>query len=481
MFPEPSRPGVRRGPLPKQKQFLDATLDPKGPKYVAYYGGVGSGKSLVLCASLICQGVLYGGEYVVARQYMPELRRTTYKTFLELLPPELLVEHKVAMAEVHIKSATGKPAIFYFVGLDEPDKLRSLNLSGFGIDEASQVSEEGFLLLMNRLRNPKGLRKGILVGNPAGHDWVYRRFVKQDELRSEQAKRDYRLIRAPSTENVHLPDGYVESMLVNYSDDRIQREIMGSFDAFEGAVFPEFRRDLHVIQPFNIPKDWTRVIGIDHGFRNPAAWVWGAVDKDQNIYIYREFYEREWLIEEICRGHKEKNKPGVLALMKDEKIDQARIDPSTRAARNEKNGKKISDFDLYVENLPADFPLHTADNDVTAGIDMVKSYMKVHPKTGKPKLFIFNTCVNTIDEICKYRYKELKHSQVGHTNEKEEPVKHDDHAMDALRYLIKSQPEPFISPDDIYTTLKYNSLEGQLHRDLEQLRAPKTNKDPFGM
>lgn len=458
---------------------MSAVMDAKGPKYVAYYGGVGSGKSLVLCITMLMQAVVHGGEYVISRQFMPELKRTTYKNFLEICPKELIIDHKVALAEVHLKSATGKPAIIYFVGLDEPDKLRSLNLSGFAIDEASQVSEEAFLLLMNRLRNPAGLRKGIIVGNPAGHDWAYHRFVKQDIFANESAKKEYRLVHAPSTENKHLPAGYVESMLQNYSEERIQREVMGSFDAFEGMVYPEFRRDLHVIQPFQIPANWTRVIGIDHGYRNPSAWVWGAVDQDNNLYIYREFYEKEWLIEEVIRGHKEKGKPGVLQLMKGEKIDQARIDPSTKAARNERDGRKISDFDIYQENLPSDFPLFTANNDVTAGIDRIKTYLKPDQRTGKPRLFVFSTCSNVIEEMTKYRYRELNPTQQGKQNEKEEPYKHDDHAMDALRYLVMSQPEPHIDPEDVWTTLKYNSLEGQLYRDLKAVKSPKPPGDPF--
>lgn len=466
---------------------MNKTLDPKGPKYVAYFGGVGSGKSMILCITMLMQAVIHGGEYVIARQFMPELKRTTYKTFLEICPKELILDHKIALSEIHLRSASGKPAIIYFVGLDEPDKLRSLNLSGFGIDEASQVSEEAFLLLMNRLRNPQGLRKGIIVGNPAGHNWVYHRFVKQDTLKDEKAKRDYLMIKAPSTENVHLPDGYVESMLQNYSEERIQREIMGSFDAFEGMVYPEFRRDLHVVQPFKIPDGWTRVIGCDHGYRNPAAWVWGAVDQDGNLYIYKEFYEKEWLIDEIVLGKKDErgqripDRPGVATLCKGEKIEQAVMDPSTKAERNERNGVKVSDFTLYQEALPADFPLMTANNDVSAGIDRVKMYLKADGKTGKPKLYVFSTCENVIEEMTKYRYRELNPSQEGKQNEKEEPYKHDDHAMDALRYLVMTRPEPVASEIDPYEArkIRYNSMEGQLYRDLHSLTAPKQIGDPF--
>jgi PBSX family phage terminase large subunit len=427
---------------------------------------------------MIALAATYPGDYLVCRQFMPELKITTLKTFMDMCPKELIHEVRVADSIVRIKSQGGKISNVIFRGLEEPDKHRSLNLNAAYIDESSQVSEEAFLLLQSRLRGPH-VRKIFMTTNPAGHDWQYTMFVKQDGFKTEEAKRQFYLVRAPSTENVFLPEGYVQSMLSTYSEERIQREVMASFDAFEGAVYPEFRRDLHVVQDFQIPAGWTRVIGIDHGYRNAAAWVWGAVDQDNNIYIYREFYEKEWLIEEICRGHKEKNKPGVVTLMKGEKIEQARIDPSTRAARNEKEGRKFSDYDIYQDNLPSDFPLFPANNDVTPGIDRVKTFLKPNPTTGRPRLFIFASCTNTIDEICKYRYRELSHTQMGKMNEREAPYKHDDHAMDALRYLIMSRPEPTVNPEEIWNKVKYNSLEGRLIRDLQALRTPTKSSDPF--
>jgi hypothetical protein len=66
-----------RGPLPKQQEFLDALLDPKGPKYVLYCGGIGSGKTLIGCIAMLTLAVLYPGDYLVARQFMPELKLTT--------------------------------------------------------------------------------------------------------------------------------------------------------------------------------------------------------------------------------------------------------------------------------------------------------------------------------------------------------------------------------------------------------------------
>lgn len=461
---------LKRGPLPKQQDFLNAILDPNGPKYTLYCGGIGSGKTLIGCITMISQAVLYPGDYLISRQFYPELKITTLKTFLEICPKELIAEYRVADGIVRIKSQGGKLSNIIFRQLEEPDKLRSLNLSGFYIDESSQVSEAAFMLLQGRLRGP-GLRKGILTTNPNGHDWQYNWFVKQDMFKSPEAKARFHLIKAPSTENTHLPDGYVQTMMETWSQERIDREIMGSFDAFEGQVYHEFRRDVHVIKPFVIPDTWTKIIGMDHGYRNPAAYVWGAVDYDENIYIYREFYQREWLIEELVKGKPPQT--GLLGLTGKENIENAYLDPSTRN-RHGSNG--LSDWDTYREHLPNGFPLALAKNDKTSGIDRVKSYLKINPRTNKPRLFIFDSCTNLIDELSKYRYAELPSNRQDKAPEKEEPVKANDHACDALRYLIMSRPEP--PKEEVKSLHPYASIENSLFQEFLRWNKPK-GTDPL--
>lgn len=467
LFP-PAADGTHN-PLPKQAEFLKNVLDPKGPQYVAYYGGFGSGKSVVLCTAIITQAVLYGGEYTISRHFMPELRRTTMKTFLDMCPKELIIEVRSADAEVHLRSQAGK-AIVYFIGLDEPGKIDSMNLSGFAIDEASQTTEEALLKLQGRLRNPKGLRKGLLVGNPKGRDHIYRYFVSKLAIQ-ENSRSKYKMIVAPSTENIHLPDGYIEGMLGSYSKERIQRDIMGSFDSFEGMIYNDFDRTKHVVEPFTIPVNWTRVIGLDVGFTNPAAALFGAVDEDGSIWIYDEFYQREWLIEDIC-------KKGILPKIGKSKISAIYIDPSAKAKRNQANGRAYSDFSTYLENLGDKVPLLPANNEVGAGIDRVKGYMRVQAKNGKPKLRIFSTCTNLIEEIGEYRWAELSASQEGTKNQKEEPRKYNDHACDALRYLVMSRPDLASKDATKAFDQGWPSATHQIQKELHGLKNPKP-KDPF--
>jgi phage terminase large subunit len=392
------------------------------------------------------------------------------KTFLDMCPKELILEIRVADAEVHIRSSQGK-AIVYFIGLDEPGKIDSMNLSGFAIDEASQTTEEAFLKLQGRLRNTKGLRKGLLVGNPKGRDHVYRYFVSKTAIKPEQHSK-YKMIVAPSTENIHLPDGYIEGMLGSYSKERIQRDIMGSFDSFEGMIYDDFSRNIHVVEPFEIPTGWTRIVGADHGFANPAAMLFGAVDHDGNVVIYKELYLREHLIKDICGRFKELIGASAENPKGKEKIDAIYIDPSTKARRGQLG---VSDFSTYLEYLPDNVPLICANNEVSAGIDRVKTYLRANPATKKPRLTIFNTCHNLIEEIGEYRWAELSASQEGQKNQKEEPRKYNDHACDALRYLVMSRPDPSKREKKFEG---WPTINSSIQKELEILRNPKP-KDPF--
>jgi PBSX family phage terminase large subunit len=456
----------KRSPLPKQKLFLEEALGKKY-KYIRYSGGIGSGKTMIGCITMLHLAVLKRGDYLIGRQFMPELKSTTWKQFHEICPPELIVEKRVADMETVIRTVDGGVSTIMFRGLEEPDKLRSLNICAFLIDEAAQVSESAFMLLQGRLRGPHW-RKGLIVQNPGGRDWSWRWHVKQDHIVNPEIKKLFFNIRAPSTENVHLPDGYIDTMLASWSKERIEREIMGSDDTFEGMVYTEFDRSVNVVKPFRLPDTWAKRVGIDHGFRNPAAWIYGALDHDGNMYVYREYYQKEKIIEDICKDNRR--------LIGDEKIEQARIDPSVKATRGA-TGK--SDYDVYLEHLPNGFPLLMAQNDVTSGIDRVKSYMRPD-KTGRPRLYIFDTCTNLIDEILQYKWEEQISSRQGKVNDKEKPVKNNDHAVDAMRYLMMTAPDITAAPKkDAAAHLKYGTIERALYEELQEFKSPP-KRDPFG-
>lgn len=488
LFPE-GEDGSRR-PLPKQLEFFNKALDARGPSNIAYFGGYGSGKSLILVITMLAQAIAFGGEYVICREFMPELRRTTMKLFHEICPKDLIIDKKDAIAETRIKSAKGF-ATFYFVGLDEPDKLDSLNLDGAGIDEASQTTENAFLKLQGRLRGKKGLRKLLLVGNPAGHDYVYRYFIDKRcfvdffhptlarTITAAEQKAQYFLINAPSTENRHLPADYLQKMFSTYSKERIQRDVYGSFDTFEGQVYTEFARSIHVLPEFRIPDDWERHIRIDHGFRAPACVLFFAISPDGAVYVYREWYHTEHVIKEIILGNEKEDKHGFYeTIAPNEIILTAKIDPAVMQHDGKDKTSKYDEYLLHWNKLDKLPPLGLAKNTVDLGIDRVKQYLKPHPKTNKPLLYILDTCVNLLEEITTYKYQPLLSNQEGKKDQHEKPQKVKDHALDALRYMIVDLPEPYTIEGLDETRKAFSQARHRLAEELDAIKDPVT-KDPF--
>ena len=71
------------------------------------------------------------------------------------------------------------------------------------------------------------------------------------------------------------------------------------------------------------------------------------------------------------------------------------------------------------------------------GIELVQSKLKVKAN-GKPSLYIFNTCKNTCREMAMYQYPKGTASK----DPKDLPLAKNDHALDALRYVIYTVERP---------------------------------------
>ena len=68
-----------------------------------------------------------------------------------------------------------------------------------------------------------------------------------------------------------------------------------------GSFFHEFRRDVHAIEPFEIPAHWRRYHAIHYGL-DMLASLWGAVDPEGSIYIYREVYKSDLVIKQAAEA-----------------------------------------------------------------------------------------------------------------------------------------------------------------------------------
>ncbi len=424
-------------PLPKQELFIEKVLDSPRYKFVWYVGGFGSGKTFIGSHTALRLALRApNGRGLIARQTLVDLKATTMKTFWEVLDRRLV--KKWNKTENLLTLYNGHE--IYFWGLDDIEKLKSLELGWFWIDEVNEVDEMTFNVLKGRLRNktqPK--RCGFLTSNSEGKNWTYQQFVRGKGLRSLADHAKFLTIKAPSTENIHLPEDYLE-VLNSYTGDLHSRYVLASFDVFEGQIFPDLKRDVHCIKPFAIPDEWLKIGGIDHGERNPTAFNWAAVSPRGDLYFYREYSRPDAFVDEHCKN--------LVEMTGNEKIDYWLIDPSAKSVRG-KTGKKIDQEyrEEYKKLTGKDLKLRYANNDVSAGIARVHRYLRVDPqrvhpitkKEGAPRVFFFDTLTTTLDELEGYKWS--KQSPTDENDAKEAPRKKDDHNVDCVRYIIMSRPD----------------------------------------
>ncbi len=205
-------------------------------------------------------------------------------------------------------------------------------------------------------------------------------------------------------------------------------------------VYPEFDPEIHVIEPFNIPKEWYDNISIDPGLNNPLSAHWYAVDYDGNVYVIAEHYEAERDIVHHAKIIKEISNRLLW------KIGfGGRIEAIIDSAANQKTLAGLKSVsELFFEN--GILVNSKINKDLYTGINRVKSYFK--DANGVAKLFIFKNCINLIREIKGYFW-----------GKNDAPTKKDDHALDELRYYIMSRPE----------VPKTTTQKSQIEKDKEKL------------
>jgi len=213
----------------------------------------------------------------------------------------------------------------------------------------------------------------------------------------------------------YIFDERIDNLIAEWPKEVQATRVKGLFASFYGAVYKTFNRSIHTIKPFEIPDEWPRWRGFDFGFTNPFACLWMAKDKDDNWYVYREYYKAKTVIGEHIEY--------VIKHSAGENYQCSWADPE-----NAENRKAMKDAGIVTR---------PARKNISQGIEIVQSKLKVK-EDGKPSLFIFNTCRNTCREMAAYHYPKGTVS----TNPKDVPLAKNDHTCDTLRYVLYSTDRP---------------------------------------
>jgi hypothetical protein len=226
--------GIEYHALPSQQKFHNSQARFKG-----FSGPIGSGKSQALCHEAIKLSYLNAGRTgLIGAPTYPMLRDATQAALLEILDRNK-IPHDLNRADNFLMLRETRSKIL-FRAVEEFERLRGSNLAWFGLDELTYTSEEAWLRLEGRLRDPRASRLcGFAVWTPKGYDWVYERFI------GEQVT-GYETVVAAPFENRFLLDripDYYERLKSSYDARFYQQEVLGEYLAMDaGRVYYSFDR-----------------------------------------------------------------------------------------------------------------------------------------------------------------------------------------------------------------------------------------------
>ena len=320
------------------------------------------------------------------------------------------------------------------------DEYQGQEFDWIFMDEATQFTEQEFRLLGGCLRGVNNIPKKFrLTMNPGGvgHRWVKRLFIdrqfKTDCANPEENENpdDYEFIQALVTDNTALMKSnggkqYL-AMLSSLPENIRNAHRYGDWDALGGNYFPEFQTATHVCEPFVIPPSWARYRAFDYGL-DALAVLWFAIAPNGRVYMYRELKKSGLIVSDAAQEIL--SNTGV-----NEKIVTTYA-PDDIWSRQKDTGKTMAE--VFLSNGVA---IVKASRSRVQGWLQVKEFL-APMEDGKPKLMVFNTCQNFIDDI-----QAIQASDKDPNDCATEP--HDiTHLLDSCRYFCISRTMAAKSDED---------------------------------
>lgn len=377
-------------------------------RYEVYYGGAGSGKSYFVAEKLVVKALTDRRKVLVLRKVGRTVKNSVFQLILDTLDL-LKIKDKCKINKTDFSIELPNGSVFLCSGLDDPEKIKSIaGLTDAWLEEATEFTQDDFNQIDLRIRDPFAKNQQLILSfNPVSKaSWTYLQFFAEnpelDEFRSK-----VEIVKSNYTHNPHLPQAYVDSLLLLKATNPVYYGIyaLGDFGSLDKLVYSNW-------QKFDFNKEDIKgdlIIGLDFGYTNdPTALVAAIVNHEENrIYVFQEWGGTGLLNDEIAQAIKDLG--FAKSVIKADSAEQKSIDEIKRAGVY-----RIS-------------PCVKGQGSVLQGIQKLQQYeICVHPD-----------CKETLNELQNYCWEKDKQ-----TNEYiNKPVDKYNHYLDSLRYAMQCLDE----------------------------------------
>lgn len=277
-----------------------------------YGGAAGGGKSDALIGDFSMGIFQYGGAWrgMIARQSFPQLEEIERRCMEIFSPVFGASSYKVGRRTWEFETPRGVATLMLRALEKDEDahKFQGHQFTYLGFDELTHWPSDYVyeFLVKTRLRSPHGapcyVRATANPGGP-GHTWVKRRFMEDDNGRPVQALTPIHYVGRSGARytRIFIPARLTDNKILMENDpayidqldairDPVMRRalLLGDWDIIRGAAFPEFRREVHVIEnkaPDPKAKHWR---SMDWGLAKPYSCLWYQQDYDGDVVIWNQ-------------------------------------------------------------------------------------------------------------------------------------------------------------------------------------------------
>lgn len=301
--------------------------------------------------------------------------------------------------ELKVRTINNKESLIVLRGWEAVETLRGQQFDFLIIDEVASMRNfwTGWQeVLRPTLTDTKG--EALFISTPKGFNHFFTLYGK------ETSDTDYKSFHFTSYDNPFISKEEIDKAKLELDDNQFAQEYMADFRKVEGLVY-NLADDLIIPPVDKILKTEDRIIGVDWGFRNPAA-ITVLYFKDKDWILADEWKLAGRTTAEIIQVLKNK--------ISEHRVTNVYPDPA--------------EPDRLEECRRAGISVMEANKDIKAGVSMIQNLIK------EKRLKVCNNCIYTIEEFNTYQYPE----GVDGKPFKDVPEKLNDHLMDSLRYAIYS-------------------------------------------
>ena len=324
---------------------------------------------------------------LILRKTTPSLVNTVYRDFINLLKDYDLYrfcEHnKTYKTILYLPNGS----YILFTGLDDPERIKSSDFNYIFIEEANEFTYDDYMILKTRLSAPTKTKNQLFMAfNPVDAFSYIKTKILDKEADVEEIVSSYK-------DNPFLSQDYIKLLEATKDQDINYWRIygLGQWGCLENVIYNNWQE----VNEYPVPQQ--TIFGLDFGFNNPSTMIEIGLT-EEGVFLKERLYSSSLTNMDLINWISKELPPNVIIYA--DCAEPARIEEMRR------------------HNINV-FP---ADKSVKDGIDYVK----------RQKLYITSDSTNILKEIRGYSYKQKD----GHSID--EPIKLNDHTMDAIRYAIYS-------------------------------------------